>query len=99
MHEFKILEEKENSLFNRKEAVIEVKADVTPSKAEAEKLISEKFSAPIENIKIKKISGKFGSKIFTITVNIYSSKEDKDKIEPKGKKDKKIENQTKKEST
>lgn len=98
MHEFKILEERKNPLFNRREISVEVEANITPNKKETEKLISEKFSIPIENIKIKKISGKFGSRNFTITANIYASKEEKDKIEPKEKKDKKVENQTKKES-
>ena len=91
MENFKIIEQKENPLFKRKEVKINVETDVTPSHIDAEKLISEKFSTQIENIKIKKISGKFGSRTFTITTNIYASKEDKENIEPKSKKEKQAE--------
>jgi len=87
MENFKILQEKENPLFNRKEIQINVESEVTPSNLDTEKLISEKISTQIENIKIKKILGKFGSKTFTIIANIYDSKEDKDKTEPKSKKE------------
>ena len=86
MENIKILQEKENSLFNRKEIQLSVEAEITPNHEDIKKLISEKFSTKIENIKIKKISGKFGSKTFTITANIYSSEEDKNKTEPKLKK-------------
>jgi len=82
MENFKILEEKENQLFNRKEIQASVESEVTPSNSDIGKLISEKLSTQVENIKIKKISGKFGSKTFTVIANIYVSKEDKDKIEP-----------------
>jgi ribosomal protein S24E len=87
MENFKILKEKENPLFNRKEIQASVEAEITPTNVDVKKLISEKFSAQIENIKIKNILGRFGSKTFTITANIYSSKEDKDNIEPKSKKE------------
>jgi len=82
----KILEEKDNPLFNRNEVKGSIKADCTPSKIDVEKLISEKFSVPAENIQIKKILGKFGSNNFSITANIYKSKENKEKTEPKQKK-------------
>jgi len=81
--ELKIINETENPLFNRKEIQLSLKADTTPSREEVVKIISEKFSIPVESIKIKKISGKFGSKVFTVTSNIYSSEEDKNKIESK----------------
>jgi len=88
MENFKIIEQKENLLFKRKEVKISVEAEITPSYIDTEKLISEKFSVSAENIKIKKILGNFGSQTFTIIANIYSSKEDKKNIEPKSKKDK-----------
>ncbi len=87
MRELKIIQERENPLFNRKEVVIEIETNITPSKEEAEKLISEKFSVPVENIKIKKVLGKFGLSLFTIEAFIYSSKENKEKMEPKEKKE------------
>ncbi|RLG15968.1 hypothetical protein DRN69_02085 [Candidatus Pacearchaeota archaeon] len=87
MENFHVLEEKENHLFNRKEIVIVVESDVNPKREETKKLISEKFSSPSENIVIKEIKGRFGSKLFTIKAHIYSSKEDKERIEPKSKKE------------
>ncbi len=88
MENFKILQKKENPLFNRKEIQVNIESEVTPNKLDTEKLISEKFSTGIENIKIKKILGKFGSKTFTIIANIYNSEENKNKTEKKSKKDK-----------
>lgn len=84
----KIVEEKQNSLFNRKEIKLLVESSVNPSKTDSEKLVSEKFSTTPENIAIKKIKGKFGRNTFLITANIYSSKEEKEKTEPKPKKKK-----------
>ena len=89
MENFKIIEEKENPLFNRKEIQFDVQAKITPSRIEIGKLISEKFSTQIENIKIKKIHGKFGSNNFNITTFIYKSEEDKNKLEIKKKKEEK----------
>jgi len=88
--ELKIINETENPLFNRKEIQLSLKADTTPSREEVVKIISEKFSIPAGNIKIKKISGKFGSKVFTVIANLYASEEKKDKIESKKKKESEI---------
>lgn len=86
-----IINEKSNPLFNRKEIVLEIESEITPSYSEAEKIVSEKFKTNPESLKIKKVHGKFGSKFFVIDANIYSSKEDKEGIEAKPKKDKKAE--------
>mgnify|MGYP001564577431 FL=1 len=83
----KIIDEKKNPLFNRKEIVLEVESEITPSRSEIEKIVSEKFKASSETFKIKKIQGRFGSKTFKINVNIYSSKEEKEDIEAKSKKE------------
>ncbi len=83
----KILEEKENPFFNRKEIIIDIESQTNPTKSETSQLLSEKFSVPVESIKIKNILGKFGSQSFKIVANIYSSREDKDKIERKTKKE------------
>ena len=82
----KIIEEIDNPLFSRKEIVANIEEEVTPNRDYVKKIISEKFSADIENIKIKKILGRFGSKNFKISANIYKSKEDKNKIEPESNK-------------
>ena len=98
--ELKIIEEKENPLFNRKESQLRIQAKITPSRAEVAKSVSEKFSTSIENIEIKKIAGKFGSNFFNINVFIYDSKEDRMSTEKKPKliieqktEDKKVESQ------
>ena len=81
MQNLNIVTDKKNLLFNRREIRVSIEADLTPNREEVKKLISEHFSAQIGNIKIKKISGRFGSRIFTIIANIYNSKEDLEKIE------------------
>ena len=88
MKNLKILKQRENPLFNRKEVEIIIEASIAPKMSEAEALIAKEFSSHADNIKIKKIKGRFGSKNFIITAKIYNSKEDKDKIEPKEKKKK-----------
>ncbi|MEK6758040.1 MAG: hypothetical protein AABX88_02835 [Nanoarchaeota archaeon] len=85
MKDFKIIKERENPLFNRKEIQVGVHAEITPSYEEVGKLLTEKFSTSKENIKIKKVSGKFGSKDFLISANIYKTKKDKDDTEQKTK--------------
>lgn len=83
-----IIQEKENPLFKRKEVQLNIEADVTPSKKEVAKILAEKFKTQEENIVIKKIHGKFGSKNFKVTAHIYASREDKDKVAEKDKKSK-----------
>ena len=90
-----IIDEKKNPLFSRKEIILEIESEITPSHAEAEKIVSEKFKTSSEAFKIKKIYGNFGSKIFKISANIYPSKEEKENTEPKPKKDKKAEEKSK----
>jgi ribosomal protein S24E len=89
MEEIQVINEKSNPLFNRKEIKLLVSAEATPKTKEAEELVAKQFSSNSENIKIKKISGNYGVKKFTITANIYDSKELKDKTEIKPSKEKK----------
>ncbi|MEK6898433.1 MAG: hypothetical protein AABX28_03700 [Nanoarchaeota archaeon] len=86
-----------NPLFKRKEIFARTEKEVVPSKSEVEKMFSEKFSVPSENIKIKKIDGRFGTKKFNITAFIYDSKESKEKTEIKTRKQRKAEKNPKKE--
>ena len=83
----KILKEKENPLFKRKEISFELPSEITPSNKEVLELISKKLSVSKEAIKIKKIYGRFGSKNFIIDVNAYSTKENKEEVERKTKKE------------
>ncbi len=89
MKNMKILAQRENPLFNRKEIEIVIETNIAPKISETEEFIAKEFSTSNENVKVKKVKGRFGSTNFTITANIYHSKEDKDKIEPKSKKEKK----------
>ena len=91
MEFLKILQERENTLFNRKEVKVIVKSVINPSMKDALKFISEKFSKPEENIKINEIQGKFGRDTFLISSHVYHSKEDKERIVAKSKKEKKEE--------
>jgi ribosomal protein S24E len=84
-----ILNERKNPVFGRREIEVNAVLSVSPKIKEAEELIGKEFSANPENVKIKKIKGRFGSNNFVITANIYSSKEEKDKTETKTKKAKK----------
>ena len=79
--EIKILEKIENPLLNRREVKIIVESDSALKAQEAEKIIAENLSSYADNIRVKKIIGKFGSKHFVIHANVYHSKEDKDKTE------------------
>jgi len=87
----KIIKEKNNPIFNRKEIVFELEANSTPSYKEIEKIVSDEFKTDPKKFKINKIKGKFGSRLFNIEVNIYNSEEDKGEIEFKSKKEKEAE--------
>ena len=87
MENFNIIEERENSLFKRKEVKFTIDAKITPSHVDARKFISEKFSTSEKNIRVKNILGKFGSRNFTISAHIYESEQDKLDTEGESKKD------------
>lgn len=78
-----ILEDKKNILFDRRELSMIFESDSCPSHAEINKFISSKLSVPEENVKVKKISPKFGQKKFEVNAHVYSSKEIKEEVEPK----------------
>ncbi|MEK6847631.1 MAG: hypothetical protein AABX50_00725 [Nanoarchaeota archaeon] len=83
----KILEEKHNIFFNRKEIKATISSEITPSRAHILELLSKKFSVSPENIKIKGIKGNFGIGDFNIKANIYSSAKEKNIVEVKKKKE------------
>ena len=80
--EIKVLEEKFNALFKRKEVRVEISSDLTPSRAEAEKILCDKFSCNKDCIRINKIQGLFGIRKFIIIAEIYTSKKDRDFYAP-----------------
>ena len=83
MENFKIIHEKENPMFSRREIVVEIKKATNPKRVDMEIALAERFSASRDGIKVDRIVPKFGSDIFTIHARIYKSKEEKDNIEPK----------------
>ena len=84
-----ILEEKNNQLFDRKEIKLKLKSEASLSNEDAKKTIAEKFSVNPENIKINKIEGKFGSRNFTISAEIYKQKVEEKNAKKNRKKGKK----------
>ena len=85
--ELNIISENDNPLFGRKEIKAELVSEITPNRLQILDAISKKFTVPIESIKIKGIWGGFGTKTFTIEANIYNSKENKEAVELKKKKE------------
>lgn len=89
MDSIKIIDEKENQVFKRKEIKAEIHAPKVPSREEVSELIAKKFSTDKNTVVIESIKGKFGASIFIILAKVYHSAQDKEKTEPKPKKDKK----------
>ncbi len=70
----KVLEQKENPLFSRKEVVVLVeRVDATPSRVEVLKQLSEFFKASPDTIVIDSITQKFGERQATVNAKIYSN--------------------------
>lgn len=86
----KVIQDKHNSLLNRKEIRLIVEADKNPNYDEAMVIVSKEFKSEPETIVIKQVKGKFGRNTFLITASIYNKKEDKDKFEPKPKQKKAV---------
>lgn len=85
--EIKDIHETQNLVFNRKELSANIISEIAPSNKDVITLLSKKLSVPEEGIKLKGIHGGFGSKEFKIKANIYKSKEDRNKVERKTKKE------------
>ncbi len=85
--EIKDIHETKNLVFDRKELHAKIISETSPSNKEVITFLSKKLSVPEEGIKIKGIYGEFGSNEFKIKANIYKSKEDRNKIERKTKKE------------
>ncbi len=85
--EIKDIKETKNPVFERKEVQAMVFTESAPTKKDVATALAKKISASEDAIKIKGIYGKFGAKEFRIEANVYKSKEDKNKIERKTKKE------------
>ncbi len=83
----KVLQDNQNELLNRKEIKLVVEAGKNPTMDEAAEIVSKEFKSDKESIKVKKVMGRFGRSTFLIIANVYKNKEDKEKIEPKTKRE------------
>jgi ribosomal protein S24E len=93
----KVISEVDNKLFNRKEVVLEVEAEVTPSNSEVLEMLGKQYSGEEGRIRIKKIEGRFGSKVFKVFANIYNTKKDFDEFVKKTKQEKEAEKKAEEE--
>lgn len=76
----------QNSLLDRREVKVRVESDVSPSRIESVKIVSEQFSCELDCVNIVRISSNFGTRTFTIVADIYKSKQARDVIAIKKKK-------------
>ena len=83
--EIKIVKELENPLFSRKEVHVSVEDALTPSLIEARKIVAEQFKSDEALVRVRKVDTRFGSKVFTIIADIYSSVEEFNRVVKKTK--------------
>lgn len=83
-----IKQRKENPVLDRQEIVASIKANRTPTKEEAQKLLASELKADQELISVKHIYSTFGSQEFNIIAYLYIDKETFQKLEVK--KEKKV---------
>lgn len=84
-----LVKEFDNKLLHRKEVVITLNREKTPSKIDVAKEIAKDFKSSEENIIIEKIDSKFGKKEFTVYAKVYNDSQSKDKYETVTRKEKK----------
>lgn len=96
--ELKIISQNQNPLFKRNEVQATADSKVTPTHSDVKTELAKQLSTQPKNIKIKGIKGSFGSNTFEISANIYDSKEEKDTLEIKKKREKQEEEKAKQEA-
>ncbi|MEM4255383.1 MAG: hypothetical protein QXR53_03575 [Candidatus Norongarragalinales archaeon] len=76
----KVVEEKENKLFERKEITVEIDTPAgTPSRKQVLEELKKKFQGEVV---VEKIEQKFGSKNVTVKARVYASAEKAASFEP-----------------
>jgi ribosomal protein S24E len=83
----KVITEKVNPLFSRKEVRVAIEASAVPTKEQAAKLIAEKYSTKADLVRIKEIQGKFGTQIIIIDSDIYDNEKEFENYVKKTKKE------------
>ncbi len=92
---FQIINQQKNPFLKREEYLIKIESETSPSFEDIQKQMNKDAELTI----IKKVQGKFGTKIFNAEVFVYDSKEAKEKIEVIPKKiKKKLEEEAKKKA-
>ena len=86
--EIKLIEKTSNPLFDREEFKFEIESLSIPSAEEVKKLTSEKFSLNTDLIRLRKIEGKFGRQKFDVSLDVYGSKEEFNRVVKKTKQEK-----------
>ena len=71
----KIQKDKKNELMQRREILMQVEMEKTPSNLESCKLVADEFKSNEENVMIEQVKGTFGKKTFLIKASIYNTKE------------------------
>ena len=81
--EFKVIEEKENPFYERKDIVLEAEnVQTTPSRGQVEEFLSKKLGCSEDQVIVHKMDQKFGSKKVVVTARVYSSAEKLLEVEP-----------------
>ncbi len=86
--ELEITSEQQNPLIRRNEIKGIVINNTAPHKFDIAKIIAEKYSVPVDALRVLTIHGKYGTNEFGIVANVYESKEERDKFEAVSKKEK-----------
>jgi ribosomal protein S24E len=84
-----LIKEFDNKLLHRKEVVISLNSEKTPSKVDVSKELAKNFKSSEENIIVEKIESKFGKKEFTVYAKVYHDLASKNKYETVTRKEKK----------
>tara|TARA_Y100000310_G_scaffold237425_1_gene240712 strand:+ start:3747 stop:4022 length:276 start_codon:yes stop_codon:yes gene_type:complete len=87
-----IINEFDNKLLKRKEVEVCIQADSNPGFDLVKKEMAGKFKASEDTVVVRGVRSSFGKCKFDVDAFIYSSKEDKEKTEPKKKAPKKAGN-------
>jgi small subunit ribosomal protein S24e len=81
--DLKIVDKKENKLFNRREVIAEVHEKTIPSKQQVRDKLSALLNTKPESIAVTTTKSKFGSPKAQIFARVYDTPEELKKLEPK----------------
>ncbi|MBI5229324.1 30S ribosomal protein S24e [Candidatus Micrarchaeota archaeon] len=76
------VEQKENPLQGRKELILVMESEKTPSRKELVDELCKKFGVSQEQVILNKVDHPFGSRRITVRAKIYSSLEQAKRFEP-----------------